>query len=149
MDIIASNDAPDPKLVFLNNGKGHFTEACTFGSPNWTTRYVTLADLNGDGYPDIVVANRGDYLDPVEGKSGKGHKVPTPSFVCFNDGKGHFPDGVAVPTESATSIVAADLDGDGALDLFVPHRDGLECLMVNLFLMLAHRCSVGPFVHYH
>ena len=79
------------KLVYLNDGKGHLTEAGTFGSPNWTTRYVTLADLNRDGYPDIVVANRGDYPDLVDGKSGKGRKVPTPSFVCLNDGKGHFP----------------------------------------------------------
>ncbi len=63
LDIIVSNDAPDRKLIYLNDGKGHFTEAGTFGSPNWTTRYVTLADVNGDGYPDIVVANRGDYPD--------------------------------------------------------------------------------------
>lgn len=130
LDIIVSNDAPDRKLVYLNDGKGHFTEAGTFGSPNWSTRYVTLADLNGDGYPDIVAANRGDYPDLVDGKPGEGPHVPTPSFVCLNDGKGHFPACEALPTESATSIVAADLDGDGALDVFVPHRDGGQSIIL-------------------
>ncbi len=101
-----------------------------FGSPDWTTRYVTLADLNGDGYPDIVAANRGDYPDLVDGKPGKGRHVPTPSYVCLNDGKGRFPACEALPTESATSIVAADFDGDGALDLFVPHRDGRPDLAI-------------------
>ena len=33
-DIVVSNDAPDRKLVYLNDGRGHFTEAGTFGSPN-------------------------------------------------------------------------------------------------------------------
>jgi hypothetical protein len=122
-DIVVSNDAPDRKLVYLNDGKGRFIEAGTFGSPNWTMRYVTLADLNGDGYPDIVAANRGDYPDLVGGKPGKGPQVPTPSYVCLDKGKGHFPACRPLPTESATSIVAADFDGDGALDLFVPHRD--------------------------
>lgn len=131
LDIIVSNAAPDRKMVYLNDGKGHFTEAGTFGSRNWTTRYVTLADVNGDGYPDIVVANRGDYPDLVNGEPGAGPKVPTPSFVCFNDGKGHFPDCEALPgTESATSIVAADFDGDGAIDLFVPHRDGGQSIIL-------------------
>lgn len=130
LDIVVSNDAPDRKLVYLNDGKGHFTEAGTFGDPNWTTRYVTLADLNGDGFPDIVVANRGDYPDLVDGKPGKGRRVPTPSFICLNDGKGRFPACEALPTESATSIVAADLDGDGAVDLFVPHRDGGQSIVL-------------------
>jgi hypothetical protein len=128
--IVVSNDAPDRKLVYLNDGKGHFTEAGTFGSPDWSTRYVTLADLNGDGYPDIVAANRGDYPDLVDGTPGEGPHVPTPSYVCLNDGKGHFPACEALPTESATSIVAADFDGDGAIDLFVPHRDGGQSVVL-------------------
>jgi len=86
-DIVVSNDAPDRKLVYRNDGSGHFTEFGTFGDPSWSTRYVTLADLNDDGFPDIVAANRGDYPDPVDGKPGKGPQHPTLSYVCFNDGK--------------------------------------------------------------
>jgi hypothetical protein len=130
LDIVVSNDAPDRKLIYLNNGKGQFTEAGTFGIPEWTTRYVTLADLNGDGFPDIVAANRGNFPDLVDGKPGDGPKNPVPSFVCLNDGKGHFSKCDALPTESATSIVAADFDGDGALDLFVPHRDGGQSIVL-------------------
>jgi hypothetical protein len=129
LDIVVSNDAPDRKLVYLNDGKGHFTEFGTFGDPKWSTRYVTLADLNGDGHSDIVAANRGDYPDLVDGKPGKGPHVPTPSFLCLNDGKGRFLACEALPTESATSIVAADFDDDGALDLFVPHRDGGQSIV--------------------
>jgi hypothetical protein len=44
-DIVVSNDSPDPKLVYRNDGKGHFTESGTFGDPKWSTRYVTLGDL--------------------------------------------------------------------------------------------------------
>src|SRR5215813_2145534 len=63
LDILLSNDSPDRKLIYRNDGKGHFTEFGTFGEPGWQTRYITLADLNGDGFPDIVAANRGDYPD--------------------------------------------------------------------------------------
>jgi hypothetical protein len=119
LDIVVSNDEPDRKLLYKNDGKGHFTEYGTFGEPSWSTRYVTLADLNGDGFPDIVAANRGP-----------GPQAPVPSFVCLNDRTGHFPGCQPLPTESATSIVAADFDGDGALDLFVPNRDGGQSILL-------------------
>lgn len=119
LDVVVSNDAPDRKLLYKNDGKARFTEAGTFGDSAWSTRYVTLADLDGDGYPDIVAANRG-----------AGPRSPTPSFVCLNDRKGAFPSCEPLPTESATSIVVADLDGDGTPDLFVPHRDGGQSMVL-------------------
>ena len=118
LDIVASNDRPDQKLVYRNDGNGRYTVAGTFGAPEWSTRYVTVADLNGDARPDLIVANRGGAASP-----GK------PSFVCLNDGAGAFPACSPLATSSATIIVASDLDRDGAIDLFVPHRDGGRSLV--------------------
>ncbi len=118
LDIVVSNDRPDRKLIYLNDGKGRFRVGGTFGQPEWSTRYVTIADLNGDRRPDLIVANRSS--NPAN---------PRPSFVCLNDGKGGFPSCSPLATESATIIVASDLDGDGHVDLFVPHRDGGQNLI--------------------
>ncbi len=118
LDIVASNDNPDRKLVYRNDGAGHFTVSGTFGEATWNTRYVTVADLNGDARPDLIVANRSS--NPA---------APRPSYVCLNNGAGAFPSCAPLATQSATIIVARDLDGDGKADLFVPHRDGGQNLI--------------------
>ena len=111
LDIVVSNDTPDPKLVHLNDGQGRFTPGATFGKTEWPTRYLSVADLNGDAIPDVVLANRW------------GNR-PGSSFVCFGQGGGRFSaDCVAVSQGSATTIRPVDVNGDGALDLVVPHRD--------------------------
>ncbi|MHC5540390.1 FG-GAP repeat domain-containing protein [Singulisphaera rosea] len=118
LDIVVSNDKPDKKLIYKNNDKGQYVLSGTFGDPNWSTRYITLADVNGDNRPDILVANRGSIPDD-----------PCPSYLCLNDGRGAFPSSSPLPTESATIIVAKDFDGDGSVDLLVPHRDGGQSLV--------------------
>ncbi len=112
LDVVVSNDDPDPKLVYLNDGTGHFRPGSHFGRPEWSTRNATIADLNADGRPDIVVANR------------TGAK-PGANYICFNQGKGRFDaECQKFSGESATTITAADVTGDGLADLVVPHRDG-------------------------
>jgi hypothetical protein len=112
LDVVISNDAPDPKRVYANDGKGNFQMLSTYGRPEWPTRNATVADLNGDGLPDIIVANRTD--------DSKGA-----NYVCFNKGKGHFDaDCLAFSHESCTTVTPADMNQDGFIDLIVPHRDG-------------------------
>jgi hypothetical protein len=108
LDVVVSNDAPDQKLLYFNDGKGRFSVAGTWGDPKWSTRNAAIADLNGDGRPDVVAANR-----------------PGPSYACLNDGHGKLSNPcIAIPAKSATTIVPADFDNDGHIDLAVPSRDG-------------------------
>ena len=112
LDVVISNDQPSPKLVYLNDGTGHFTVGSTYGKPEWQGRNATIADMNGDGKPDIVAANR---TGPNPGAN----------YICLNRGGGKFDgDCVKFSLESATTITAADFNGDGFTDLLVPHRDG-------------------------
>lgn len=112
LDVVVSNDDPDPKRVHLNDGTGRFREGSTFGEPAWSTRHVSVADFDGDSHPDVVLANR--YGDETGW-----------SYVCFGDGSGGFRSECAPVSEgSSTTITPADFDGDGMPDLVVPHRDG-------------------------
>lgn len=120
LDLVVGNDRPDEKRLYRGDGRGGFRRAGSFGEPEWPTRNVTVADLDGDDRPEIVVANRG------------GAENRSVNFVCRNDGRGAFPNCDALSRESATTIAAGDLTGDGAVDLFVPHRDrGQSFLFVN------------------
>jgi len=112
LDVVISNDNPDPGLIYLNDGSGRFSVGSSFGAAEWNTRNATVADLNGDGLPDIIVANR----------SGPN---PGGNYICLNQGGGRFgSDCLRFSRESATTITATDLNGDGRIDLVVPHRDG-------------------------
>ena len=109
LDIVLSNDAPDPKLVLVNDGGGRFKIGGTYGDPKWPTRNAAVGDLNGDGYPDIAVANRG-----------------ATSYICYNDGKLHFKCTPLRDTPSAASILIADMDGDGLNDVIFACRDSCQ-----------------------
>ena len=111
LDIAVSNDAPDRKLIYFNDGKGNFEIGSEFGLPEWPTRNISIADINADGLPDIILANRGN-----SGSS---------NYICLNKGKGQFDcNCTAVAPYPATTIYPADINKDGILDLVVPHRDG-------------------------
>ena len=67
-------------------------------------RSVAVADFNGDGKPDLVVANENDNT----------------VSILLNRGNGTFQNQVAYDTGPApASVVAADFNGDGKPDLAV------------------------------
>lgn len=115
LDVIVSNDRPDAKSVYRNDGKAKLTYAGGWGEGEWNTRTSAAADLNGDSRPDIIAAVRVGQ-----------------SWACLNDGIGNFPRNkcVPIPSSSSVTIVPADFNGDGFIDLAVPERDGLRSNLV-------------------
>ncbi|HEV3251613.1 MAG TPA: VCBS repeat-containing protein, partial [Puia sp.] len=110
----------DPNLadhLYLNDGKGHFTEALNALPPIFTNKSsVTVADINRDGHIDIFVGGLASAK--------KYGFTKAPSYLLLNDGKGHFTlanDSVISLKETGivTSSVFADINHDGWDDLIV------------------------------
>jgi len=114
---LGGNDIPPQ--IWLNDGTGGFSVADGLLPPeqtdltlNWYTA-SQFADINNDTFPDLIL----------------GHGDPNrDSHVLLNDGTGHFskvetdlPPTPLGPNDVAVDIKAADINGDGYLDLFMNH----------------------------
>jgi hypothetical protein len=101
----------DGMLLFTNDGKGNFKQSEIFRrAPTYGHAYFELADFNGDGDMDILVANgdNGDYESPPK---------PYHGVRIFLNKKGTFEEGYFFPQHGAFKAVARDFDGDGDLDI--------------------------------
>jgi hypothetical protein len=94
--------------VMLGNGDGTFRPATSYTAGTQATS-VAVGDLNGDGRPDLAVA---DF--------GKGNVV-----VFLGVGDGTFQTPVSYPAVvGGNSIVMKDFDGDGNLDVAIASNGG-------------------------
>jgi hypothetical protein len=104
--------------LYHNNHDGTFTdvsEVSGVGKPEAKGMGVVLADFDNDGWPDIAVANDS-----------------WPNFLFINKHNGTFEDvslvsGLAASEdgryEAGMGIDAADVDGDGWMDVYITHLD--------------------------
>ena len=120
----------DPDWFYLNDGSGHFVREPLAGNPRFRDQAgkplteepedfglaARFYDVNGDGAPDLYVAN--DFEDPDQ--------------FWINDGTGRFrliaKEAIRRMANSNMAVDFADLDRDGAVDLFAadmlaPPRD--------------------------
>jgi len=112
LDIVLAKGRHWPLVsrVLLNDGAGRFPIARDLGGTPHRSYSAVLADLNGDGFLDVVVGN----------------DAPDPKVVYLNDGKGNFRLGSTFgkPEWPTRNVAVADLNGDGLPDIIVANRYG-------------------------
>ncbi len=111
--IVAAGSATGSKVdVLVGNGDGTFKAAVTYDSGGFTALSVAVADVNGDGKPDVVVANWcPDSACTATSTVG----------VLLGNGDGTLQPVVTYPSGgfNTNSVVIGDVNGDGKPDLAV------------------------------
>ncbi|HEV3219179.1 MAG TPA: VCBS repeat-containing protein [Candidatus Acidoferrales bacterium] len=102
-DIIVANTEDETVSVLLGDGKGHFAPAP--GSPfecGAAPNDIAVADMNGDGNPDLIIANTGTPYITILLGDGKGGFAPSPHSPFATQSYPH-----------VHGVVAADFMGNG------------------------------------
>mmetsp|Transcript_32715 Transcript_32715/g.74172 ORF Transcript_32715/g.74172 Transcript_32715/m.74172 type:complete len:657 (+) Transcript_32715:288-2258(+) len=103
MDIVVAHLEGKHDRVYMNDGEAQFTAVDLPSTLDLETFRNACGDLNGDGYPDLVMAD--------------GRSYP----VFLNDGTGNFPTMVDLfPNLGCcpNSLALGDFDGDGHIDVY-------------------------------
>jgi VCBS repeat protein len=107
------NDCPVGSVaVLLGNGDGSFQDAVAYAVGADTATSVAVADVNGDGKPDLAVTTT--CSNCTIGDTGR-------VSVLLGKGDGTFQSAViySVGGDNAYSVALADVNGDGNVDVVV------------------------------
>lgn len=114
--------------VLIGNGDGTFKAAVIYDAGGRMSNSVAIADVNGDGRPDLIVANECAEGNDVYCTSDGG----TVSVLLGNgDGTFQAPQSYNSGGQGGNSIVVSDLNMDGKLDVLVVHGGNLSVLFGN------------------
>ena len=124
-------------ILYRNNGDGTFTDVTAkagVACPGWATSAVWF-DYDNDGRLDLFVCRFVEFSKTINKSCGIGvenHRAycspslftPAPCWLFHNNGNGTFTDvskesGIGKALAKAWAVVAADVDNDGWMDLFV------------------------------
>lgn len=110
--------------LYLNDGLSNFTDdkRIAIGPSNSPTAALALGDIDRDGDLDLIVGNA---VFTTTNSSGQLIELRTEArnTVYLNDGVGNFTESLTfAATDNTQSVVLADLDENGTLDLVVGNK---------------------------
>lgn len=105
LDLVTTNFGGDTVSILLGNGNGTFLEHVDYATGS-VPLPLAVGDLNGDNKLDLVVGNIGSNRDTFS--------------ILLGNGDGTFRASVEYPSiRDPQSLVLADFNGDGELDLAI------------------------------
>jgi len=139
LDLFKTNFSDDTATLYHANGDGTFTDmtnaaglGINLDALGWGAMF---ADVDNDGYPDLLVVNGHVYPEVDEAKLGATFKEPR--FLYWNQGNGTFKDvsklsgpGLTEPL-SGRGLAITDLWNDGRLEAVVNNLSEMPLLLVN------------------
>jgi FG-GAP-like repeat/FG-GAP repeat len=137
LDVVSINPSNNHISVLLGTGNGSFQAATTYtlgGSPS-SSFGVVVADLNGDGYPDLAAAN-------ISSITATGSTIS----VFAGNGDGTFAPPVQYnPVAQPIWVMAAgDFNGDGLTDLLFTSSSDNSAAQVGVIFGAANGTFQSP-----
>jgi hypothetical protein len=135
LDIVTSSDNNSGyATVQLSTGTGTFAPATSYNaSSNSFTNSITVADVSGDGKPDLITANPGNYTTGVFKNNGTGTFAAVQTFSA----------GSSIP--APYDVVAVDVSGDGKPDIITSNvSTNTVSVLLNTATFLATKTAALP-----
>jgi hypothetical protein len=140
IDIFKTNFSDDTSTLYHNNGDGTYSDVTFPAGLGINTDALgwgaIFADVDNDGWPDLLLVNGHVYPEVDSAKLGAAYRERR--FLYYNLGNGKFRDiskdsgpGLQQPM-SGRGLAIADLWNDGRLDAVVNNLSDLPLLLVNV-----------------
>lgn len=139
LDLFKTNFSDDTSTLYHANGDGTFSDVTAAAGLSINTDALgwgaMFADVDNDGFPDLLVVN--GHVYPEVDAAHLGSRFKQPRFLYGNLGDGHFRDlsktsgpGLTEPL-SGRGLAIADLWNDGRLEAVVNNLSDRPMLLVN------------------